>query len=149
MRSDGIPARVATAAPARPKLAASNAEERPLTRNEDLVLEMLEAADRPVKAYQLLDALHDEGLRAPMTIYRALGALIERGHAKKIASLNAYIAAGKNAAAFVVCRKCGKTVECPLPRERVDELFAAGHMMIDDVFIEAYGTCGRKDCEGA
>ncbi len=147
MRSEGLSARAA--APPRLKLAARSADERPLTRNESIVLKTLEASSRPTKAYELLDALSDEGLRAPMTIYRALSALIERGLVKKIASMNAFITARKSASAFVVCRQCGKTVECPLSREKVSELFAAGHMAIDDVFIEAYGTCGRKDCAAA
>lgn len=149
MRSGGMPARAALPARTRPKLAASGAGERPLRRNENLVLEILEAAEQPVKAYQLLEALYDEGLRAPMTIYRALDALIERRLVKKIASLNAFVAAGKCAAAFLVCRKCGRTVQRPLPREQVNDLFAAGEMAIDDVFIEAYGVCTGKDCEGA
>lgn len=122
-------------------------DEAALTRNERLVLEALRAGAAPLKAYELLDALHDRGLRAPMTIYRALGALAERGLAKKIASLNAFMAAsGRQDVAFVICRRCGRAEERPLPREAIDALrLPAG--AVEHVYFEAYRDCGLSDCD--
>lgn len=129
------------------KPAASSPAKRELTRNERVVLETLQAAATPLKAYQLLETLRDEGVRAPMTIYRALGALIDRGLAKKITSLNAYTAAEGRAVAFIICRHCGRTEERRLSSEQINNLFAPNSMPVEDVFIEAYGVCGRKSCQ--
>ena len=42
------------------------------SRNESLVYDHLEAAGKPASAYEILDALRDEGLRAPLQFYRPL-----------------------------------------------------------------------------
>ena len=48
------------------------AESETLTKNQALVLERLEAANSPLSAYELLDQLREEGIKAPLQIYRAL-----------------------------------------------------------------------------
>ena len=50
-----------------------------MTRNEALVYQLLSASDRPLSAYNSLDALRDDGFKAPLQVYRALTKLIERG----------------------------------------------------------------------
>jgi Fur family transcriptional regulator, zinc uptake regulator len=64
---------------------------RDLTRNQDLVLKTLNAADTPLSAYDILDRLRGDGLRAPLQIYRALDKLIEHGLAHRLESLNAFV----------------------------------------------------------
>ncbi|WP_375202043.1 Fur family transcriptional regulator [Hyphococcus sp.] len=122
-----------------------------LTRNERIIYRELCANARPMKAYALLERVHQQGLRAPMTVYRALNALIRHGLAKKVASMNAFVAlrheAGKTAEAFITCRTCGRTMEIGLSQRQVDEIFSAAGMQISDVFIEAYGECGAPDCK--
>jgi len=55
------------------------------------VLELIAAADKPVKAYDLLDRLKDDrGNAAPPTVYRALDFLLENGFIHKLESINAY-----------------------------------------------------------
>jgi Fur family zinc uptake transcriptional regulator len=42
------------------------------TRNEALVYEFLESHGKPASAYGILDALRQDGLKAPLQVYRAL-----------------------------------------------------------------------------
>ena len=62
-----------------------------LTKNEGLVYAALKSAGQPLKAYDLLDILKSKGVRAPMTIYRALEGLETKGHVHKLDALNAYV----------------------------------------------------------
>ncbi|MFN3960037.1 MAG: transcriptional repressor [Parvularculaceae bacterium] len=123
---------------------------RPLSRNEELVYGQLLKAGGPLKAYALLDQLHDEGLRAPMTIYRALDSLIGRGSVRKIASLNAFVALtpdiGAEFGAFVTCTRCGSTRSIGIQRQVVEALLVTADMAISEVYIEAFGDCDGGDC---
>ena len=62
-----------------------------LSKNEKLVWNVLAASDDPLKAYEILDKLKDKGVRAPMTVYRALDGLEEKGHIHKLDGLNAFV----------------------------------------------------------
>ena len=55
-----------------------------MTQNETLVYQLLCDADRPLSAYNILDALRDQGIRAPLQVYRALAKLVERGAVHRI-----------------------------------------------------------------
>lgn len=118
---------------------------KPLKRNEQLVYDALRESGAPLKAYQLLDELQEAGLRAPMTIYRALESLIAKDRVRKIESLNAFIAIGvgcePRAHVFLICRKCLKTREITLDERQVAEMFSPIRVSIDDVRIEAFGDC--------
>lgn len=123
---------------------------RPLSRNEEMVYGQLLLAGAPLKAYALLDRLHDEGLRAPMTIYRALDSLIGRGLARRIASLNAFVALTPETraaiGAFVTCTRCGRTQSIGVQNAIVESILAPAGMAISDVFIEAFGDCDHCAC---
>ena len=43
-----------------------------LTKNQALVLEVLESHQSPLTAYMILERLNDSGLRAPPQVYRCL-----------------------------------------------------------------------------
>jgi len=99
-----------------------HAHERPrdLTRNQTLVLDTLNHADAPLSAYDILDKLRAEGLRAPLQVYRALEKLIEQGLAHRLESLNAFVccakahghgAVGTEAIGFAICSTCGRVDE--------------------------------------
>jgi Fur family zinc uptake transcriptional regulator len=127
-----------------------NTDNRPLSQNEKLVYAQLESADTPLKAYGLLERLHDQGLRAPMTIYRALDSLIARGLVRKIASLNAFIPLGSarraGISAVVTCSKCGRAQILDLDRAVVQRMFAPAGMAISDIHLEATAECAEGDC---
>ena len=89
-----------------------------LTRNQSLVLATLSRVSGPQTAYEILDALRAEGLRAPPQVYRALDKLTELGLAHRLESLNAFVACGEPHAhesggviAFAICEKCGHVSE--------------------------------------
>jgi Fur family zinc uptake transcriptional regulator len=92
---------------------------RELTRNQDLVLKTLNAAEAPLSAYDILDRLRGEGLRAPLQIYRALDKLIDSGLAHRLESLNAFVCCARSdrhesaggTAAFAICEDCGHVDE--------------------------------------
>lgn len=92
-------------------------EDRPMGRNEALVLDVLTGTDQPLSAYAILDSLRGEGLKAPAQVYRALDRLVEDGQAHRLESLNAFIACNHThcqrdeRAAFAICETCGKVTE--------------------------------------
>jgi Fur family zinc uptake transcriptional regulator len=87
------------------------------SRNESLVYDYLEAAGKPASAYDILDALRDQGLRAPLQVYRALTKLIESGAVHRIESLNAFVACkhhacgGSEVSIFMLCERCDQVTE--------------------------------------
>lgn len=91
-----------------------------LTRNQSLVLGVLKQAAAPRSAYDILDGLRGEGMRAPLQIYRALDKLMEKGLVHRLESLNAFVACsdphdhGTHAhgvTAFAICEDCGAVTE--------------------------------------
>ncbi|OXT00679.1 hypothetical protein B7H23_11340 [Notoacmeibacter marinus] len=90
--------------------------EETLTRNQRLVLETLRSEDKPLTAYNLLDRLRDDGLRAPPQIYRALDRLVNVGVVHRLDRLNAFISCNHNhcggqGVLFAVCDACGSVEE--------------------------------------
>lgn len=95
--------------------------ERPLTRNQTLVLDTLTRAEAPLSAYTILDQLRGDGLRAPLQVYRALERLIGEGLVHRLESINAFVACAHSSAhsdghaheaiAFAICDECGQVSE--------------------------------------
>lgn len=92
------------------------------SRNNRLVLEALTGASAPLTAYELLDQLKAEGLRAPPQIYRALKRLSDDGLVHKLESANAYVACAHatccggercktSHTVFFLCDVCGAVEE--------------------------------------
>ena len=88
-----------------------------LSKNQQVVLEIIEKAKEPLKAYSILFNVQKKGIKAPQQIYRALDKLIEIGKIHKIESRNAFVAC-KNAnceiskaTAFSICENCEKVEE--------------------------------------
>lgn len=124
-----------------------------LTKNQKLVYTRLARAGRAMSAYDLLDELREDGLRAPAQVYRALDKLSGEGLIHRIETLNAYVACARtehdSAAAFAICDSCG-TVREFSPSEAMETLGHWAHGVAFDarqVTIELRGRC--KDCAGA
>ena len=88
-----------------------------LSKNQQIVLNIIERAKEPLKAYSILFNVQKKGINAPQQIYRALDKLIEIGKIHKIESKNAFVAC-KNAncevskaTAFSICENCEKVEE--------------------------------------
>jgi len=90
-----------------------------LTRNQTLVLDVLQREQGPLSAYTILDRLREKGLKAPLQIYRALDKLTEIGRVHRLESVNAFVACrhfdekehASSLVAFAICKKCGTVIE--------------------------------------
>lgn len=86
-----------------------------LAKNEKLVWDVLAAASEPLKAYEILDKLKERGVRAPMTVYRALDGLETKGHIHKLDGLNAFVLCNHEGPhvvqTFLVCETCSTVQE--------------------------------------
>ncbi|MDA0358708.1 MAG: Fur family transcriptional regulator [Proteobacteria bacterium] len=123
-----------------------------MTQNETLVYTLLCQADRPLSAYNILDALRDKGIRAPLQVYRALGKLVERGAVHRIESVNGFVACqlhdcgGSEVSIFMLCTQCERaneftdaSIDKTLQALGDDRKFQAAHKV-----IEITGLCA--DC---
>lgn len=114
------------------------------------VFEEIASTQESVGAYEVLDRLAKKGTRlAPISVYRALDALLEAGVVHRLESKNAYFASrrplGRNGRRpiFLSCEHCGCVFETD-----GDEIFAAIDAATHDAkfearvkFVEVSGTC--------
>lgn len=122
-----------------------------LTRNQSLVLGRLHDANGPLSAYDILDELRPEGIKAPLQIYRALDKLMEKGLAHRLESLNAFVAcAGSDChragvIAFAICETCGKVSEFSdfVVRQRLEGWADSAGFQALNTTIEIRGRCAR------
>lgn len=123
-----------------------------LTRNQELVLGTLTASTGPLSAYDILDKLRGDGLRAPLQVYRALEKLVDRGLAHRLESINAFVACAdahchrKGLIAFAICESCGKVDEFAdeVIEERLGAWAKNGGFKVERTTMEIRGRCA--DC---
>ena len=83
-----------------------------LSKNQKIVLDIIEKEKSPLKAYSILFNVQKKGINAPQQIYRALDKLIAMGKIHKIESKNAFVACRSSdceiskATAFSICESC-------------------------------------------
>jgi len=88
-----------------------------LTKNQALVLDVLEQSSIPLSAYTILERLSEHGLRAPPQVYRALDKLLDLGLAHKLSSMNSFLACqhtqcgSHRVTSFAICDGCEKVSE--------------------------------------
>ncbi len=117
----------------------------------DRVLGLLRRRGRPLSAYEILDALREDGVTAATTVYRALAKLIEAGHVHRIESLNAWTACRAphhpEAPVFEICDGCGRVTEhvasARLARD-IAALSTGSGFAPGRAVIEIHGRC--SDC---
>ncbi len=120
----------------------------PLTRNQALVLKVLEDAARPLGAYQILEQTTAAGVRAPAQVYRALDKLVELGLAHRIETLNAFIFCGhgphEDEVAFAICDSCGSVAEISLAgvRAALRRSAETSGFALQEAHVELHGACG-------
>ncbi|MHA6691744.1 Fur family transcriptional regulator [Devosia sp. A449] len=120
-----------------------------LTRNQGLVLGALTHSVGPLSAYDILDRLRGDGLRAPLQVYRALDKLVERGLAHRLESLSAFVACAdadchrKGLIAFAICDGCGKVDEFTdaVIEERLGDWANAKGFTAERTTMEIRGKC--------
>jgi len=133
-----------------------------LTAQRRRVLELVWSGHQPVGAYEILEKLREDGLRAaPPTVYRALDFLLEHGLVHRLESLNAFIgcpdpakarnpagATADHASLFLICRQCRIVTEVHDPRadSSLDGVAAHYHFRPERRVVEISGLCGT--CQG-
>ena len=120
-----------------------------LTKNQQTVLDILESAKEPLKAYAILFDTQKKGIKAPLQVYRALDKLIEIGKVHKIKSKNSYIACNheqcnsKKSVSFLICKDCDIVIE--LEKTNISSYFTKLSEKFDfkhsEHNLEIYGSC--------
>lgn len=123
-----------------------------LTKTRRQVLELIIAANGPVKAYELLDQLklHDASnarTTAPPTIYRALDFLLQNHFIHKLETINAFVFCAhpehRHNGQFLICESCDRVIElhgAGLSRD-VAALASNKQFLAKRQIVEVYGTC--------
>ena len=124
-----------------------------LTKNQQTVLDILESASEPLKAYTILFDIQKKGIKSPLQVYRALDKLIEIGKVHKIESRNSYVACkhegcnAKTSTSFLICENCDKVKE--LTGNNLFGYFAKqsdkNNFQYRKHSLEIYGLC--KSCK--
>ena len=128
-----------------------NKKDQTLTKNQRIVLNLLQDSGEPLKAYYILDSLKKEGLNSPLQVYRALDKLVELGKIHKVESLNSFIICNNSNCAsntaFTICERCGKVKEIKNNNltEGVNELVRENKLNITRYNLEFYVVC--KSCK--
>jgi Fur family zinc uptake transcriptional regulator len=126
-------------------------EQPALTKNQSVVLSVLKRADTPMTAYEILglDEVRKAGLKAPLTIYRALDKLMAAGLVHRIESINAFFACARSPhpgpSGFAICDNCRKTVELTLTdcEAHLTENARRAGFQVDAMNVEMHGRCAE------
>jgi len=122
--------------------------------NATKILNALQEAERPLSAYDIIEAIRPQVVAAPTTVYRALNKLMSEGKAHRVESLNAFVACRhpgchgrerEDAAVvcFAICDNCGgiEEVVSPAVVESLATDLSAVSFSLRALSIEARGLC--------
>ena len=124
-----------------------------LTKNQKIVLDIIEKSSQPLKAYSILFDVKKKGINAPLQVYRALDKLVEIGKIHKIESRNAFVACKNSncqvskATVFSICESCEDVTEVSnLKLSNYLNNFAdKSGMKYNKYNLEFFGLC--KNCK--
>ena len=124
-----------------------------LTKNQKIVLDIIEKSSQPIKAYSILFDVKKKGINAPLQVYRALDKLVEIGKIHKIESRNAFVACKNSncqvskATVFSICESCEDVTEVSnLKLSKYLNNFAdKSGMKYNKYNLEFFGLC--KNCK--
>jgi Fur family transcriptional regulator, zinc uptake regulator len=122
-----------------------------LTRNQTLVLRVLEKSAAPLTAYLILDQLRQKGIKAPLQVYRALEKLVEQGLVHRVESINAFMACRHHDSethgetVFMICDACGTVEECSDTKTAsvLRKLARMADFALARSSVELRGKCGK------
>ena len=124
-----------------------------LSKNQQIILDLIVKSSEPLKAYSILFNVQKKGIKAPLQVYRALDKLVEIGKIHKIESRNAFIACQNSscqiskATAFSICESCENVSEISnskLSKYLANFVDEAG-MKYNKYNLEFFGLC--KKCK--
>lgn len=114
-------------------------------------LQLIAHAERPLKAYELLEQMKlSHAAAAPPTVYRALDFLLVNGFVHKLESINAFVGCHhprteQHSVPFLICDHCHRAVE--LEDERIVALLEgqarAQGFRAQAQTLEVHGVCSR------
>ena len=85
------------------------------TKLRKRIFELVWQQHKPIRAYDILEQLQQDGRAAPPTVYRALDFLLELGLIHRIESMNAFVGCNtpeqKHKSQFFICNDCGAFME--------------------------------------
>ena len=87
-------------------------KENNLSKNQQIIFDLIDKSSEPLKAYTILFSVQKKGIKAPPQVYRALDKLVETGKIHKIESKNAFVACRNSncdiskTTAFSICESC-------------------------------------------
>ena len=122
-----------------------------LSKNQKIILDIIEKANEPLKAYSILFNVQKQGIKAPLQVYRALEKLIKLGKIHKVESKNAFVACSKincsnqNSTFFLICDNCENIIELE-DQEITDQLNKTCERFgstYKNHTIEITGTCSN------
>lgn len=128
-------------------MAQKPSKRRPAPEQDQMIVEALRAAGRPVSAYEIIDRLREKASLAPQTVYRSLDRLIAAGSAHRLESLNAFVACShtthEGAAVFAICDACGAVEELENSRaiDALSEWARKARFAVRAMTIELRGRC--------
>jgi Fur family zinc uptake transcriptional regulator len=94
-----------------------------LTPQNQRIYDVLNKANKPLSAYDILEKMRRYGVKAPPTVYRALDVLMKKGLIHRLESNNSFVACRHDELAhhhdhpspFAICTECGKVDEINSP----------------------------------
>ena len=128
-------------------------KEKNLSKNQQIILDLIEKSRDPVKAYSILSNVKKKGIKAPPQVYRALEKLIKLGKIHKVESQNSFVACKTSdcetphATAFSICDSCDEVSEINDPKlfKYLLDFKDNSGIKFDGYNLEFFGTC--KSCE--
>ncbi len=132
--------------------AAFAAREMRLTDLRRAVLSEIAGSHRAIGAYEVLERLAEKGTRlAPISVYRAIDALVAAGVVHRLESRNAFFAClgrhdATGASIVLACETCARVAEVPgeAVRQSIEAVTSAHGFCVRAAVIEVAGVCA--DC---
>ena len=124
-------------------------KENNLSKNQQIIFDLINKSSEPLKAYTILFNVQKRGIKAPPQVYRALDKLIEIGKVHKIKSKNSYIACNhsecnsEKSTSFLICKDCDFVIE--LEKNNFSSYFSKlgkeFNFKSSDHNLEIFGSC--------
>ena len=126
---------------------------KPLSKNQKIVLDFIQKNKKPVKAYSILSNVKRKGINAPPQVYRALDKLIEIGKIHRVESQNSFVACkvsdcdNPHKTIFSICNSCEIVSEIKDPKlfKQLKDFSDNDGIKFDGYNLEFFGTC--KACK--